>query len=141
MAGSIPNRRIFTQDVLDADGAIDPERLLYVMNTFMESVFVLFEQGIELGPHVNADIRVLEFQTPSDYVASNNFNDVDFSINIKGKRPVGVILGRIQDVDDLDKNFTDAVTITWREVKNQIRVSYITGLEDDKTYRILLLVI
>ena len=141
MASSIPNRRIFTQDVLDAEGAIDSERLLYVLNTFMESVFILFEQGIEFGAHIKSDIRVLTFQTPTDYIASNNFNEIDFSINIKGARPTGVILGRIQDVDNLSKNFTDAVTITWREVTDQVKISFITGLEDDRTYRILLLVI
>lgn len=141
MAGTIPNRRIFTQDVLDADGNIDAERLLYVTNTFMESVFILFEQGIEIGPHLNAEIRTLSFQTPADYVATDNFNVIDFSINIKGKRPQGVLLSKIVDVDNLTKNYTSPVTLTWYEVKDQIRISFITGLEDNRTYNVTILVI
>ena len=141
MSGSIPNRRIFIQDVIDGDGVIDAERLLFVTNTFMEAVYILFDQNIEHGDHINDEIIELTFNTAVDYVLNDTFAEIVFPINIKGKRVQGVILARIQDVDDINKIFTTPITLTWGEKDDKLKITFITGLEDNKSYAINVLVI
>jgi hypothetical protein len=139
---AIPNRRIYTQDVLDENGNIDPELLLYVLNTFMEAVYVLFDGNIEFGTNISAQIRDLSFNTPTDYTGSpSGWNNIDFGINIKGRRPSGVFLGRIREADNINAVFTDPVTISWQETTEGVRINYITGLKDDTSYIITVVVI
>ncbi len=141
MAAFIPNRRIYTQDVIDADGAIDTERLLYVLNLFMESVYNGFDKSIDFGLNINADIKTLLFNTTTNYTATNEFSEIVFPINKRGEAVEGIIVANIVDVNNLTKVFTSPVTLSWVEDKEKLKITYITGLEDKKSYSITVLVI
>ncbi len=141
MAAFIPARRIYTQDVIDDEGNIDSERLLYVLNLFMEAVYNGFNRNLDFGLNINADIKTLFFNTSTSYTATQDFTPIVFPINKVGERVEGIMIANIVDTKDLTKIYTTPVTLTWVEDKEKLKITYITGLEDKKSYKITVLVI
>lgn len=141
MSFNLPSRRIYTPDVINDEGAIDPERLLYVINLFLEATFEMADKGMNLGDHVNGDIVTLNFNTGNGYSGLNTFSPILFNSNLKGKRPEAVLLGRIVDTEDQNKIFFSPVSISWVETIEQIKINYISGLEDNKSYRVTVVVL
>ncbi len=140
MAGSIQNRRIFVEDVIDKEGAIDAEKLLYVTNVFMEAVYGLFDANIEVREHLNADIIKLSFTTAGDYSTVQTFAPVSFKQTLK-KRPDGLVIINMINNTNRSKLFQSAVTLDWSEDKDTIKINYVTGLDDNTAYTLTILVL
>ncbi|MDB4786320.1 hypothetical protein OAG36_01150 [bacterium] len=134
MASQLPQiRRIYTQDVIDGEGNIDPERLLYTLNLFMESTYSLLDKGLNYDVNIISQTIELEFKTPSTYIASKTFSPVQFLININ-KKPEGVELLQIQKKGTVNDPITEPVHLSWCQKEESICISYISGLADNTSY-------
>lgn len=133
-------RRIYIQDVIDAEGNVDGERLLYPMNTFMESTYSLLDGGLRFGDNIAGQIRELTFTTASTYTASNTFTPLTFLTTIN-KRPEGVLLMQLQEADNPSAIITSPVYIHWREITNKISIDFVTGLSDSTSYKLRVMVV
>lgn len=142
MAAIPPIRTIYTQDIIDDDGNVEGEKLLYPLNLFMEASYNIFDKGITFSENIVSQINNLTFTTASSYVASDTFIPITYLINMN-KRPEGVILLQTQVAEDINTVIVNPVTIDWREATDGLSVSigFITGLADSTKYNIRLLTI
>ena len=140
MATRLPIRRIYFQDIIDEEGNVNAEKLLYPVNTFMESTYEALNGQLEFGINIKSQIKTLTFTTEADYVASSNFIPLTF-INTLSSVVQGVVLLRIYKTDDASSIITNAVGIHWEPKQNDVKLAFVTGLADSTKYTIKLLVI
>lgn len=142
MANIPPIRTIYTQDIIDNEGKVDGEKLLYPLNLFMESSYSLFDKGITFGDNIVSQINTINFTTASTYTASNTFTPVTYLINMS-KRPEGVMILQTQVAEDINTVTTNPVSIDWSEATDglSISINFVTGLANSTQYNIRLLTI
>ena len=140
MSSIPPVRRIQMQDVMLDDGTIDTERLLYSVNQFLESAYEIFDGGTDFVQNIASQIQVLEFVTAATYTASKTFAEQTFLINMK-RAPHGVLVLQIYDKNDINTPITEAVSLSWRVIKESISIDFVTGLKDSTTYILRIMVI
>jgi len=135
-----PIRKIYTQDVVDGDGNVDGDRLLYPLNLFMESTYTLFDGDIQFGENIASQMNVITFTTESDYTSADNFIPVSYLKSMR-KRPEGVVVLQTQVESNINTVITNPVTVHWNETTTGINISFVTGLDDSTAYSIRLLTI
>jgi len=140
MASKVPIRRIYFQDVIDEEGNVNAEKLLYPVNTFMESVYQLFEGNIEFGVNIKSQTKTLTFTTESDYTSAQNFVPIKF-INSLNTVVTGVTMLRIFKTQDIEAVITSAVSIQWSPKQNDVSLNYVSGLADSTQYTIVLFIL
>lgn len=142
MAAIPPIRTIYTQDIIDSDGNVEGEKLLYPLNLFMESSYTLFDKGLTFSENIVSQSNTITFTTASTYTASNTFVPITYLIKMS-KRPEGVILLQTQVADNINTIITNPVTIDWREAADGLSISigFITGLANSTKYNVSLLTI
>ena len=110
------------------------EKVLYLINRFVETVYQLFNKNLTFADNFNAQI----FKTR----ITQNDIDVGYKIKttVKGT-PAGVIKLRIVKVTGSHEAITDAVDIDWEWNDNFIVIKNITGIDSSSSYDISLLII
>ena len=140
MANTPPIRRIYTQDVINSDGTIDAERLLYPMNQFLEATSSILDGRIEFDENIATQIKKLSFTTSSTYLSAGTFTAIPFTLSISNK-PRGVLLLDVSKKDDATAIIKDPVSIQWSQSNDKININFITGLDDSTSYNITVMVV
>ncbi len=127
-------RRIYTEDVINSDGTINSERLLYSINLFIENTYNILDRGITYDNNIDSQTAELTFKTSSLYTSAKQFNKVTFLIAMGGK-PIGCEILNIVDVSTNHQIITDPVSLAWSVNKQSIVIDFVAGLKDSTSYK------
>lgn len=132
-------KRILKEDIKDAPSWID--KIITPLNVFMEVVWNALNKNLTFEDNFVSLTKEVEFTTLSTYSSGliSGFEPIKFKHNLKNK-PTGVLLTQILLTNDVYGVILNPVTINWIELNGEIIVNYITGLDNEKTYTIRLLV-
>ncbi len=140
MAIPVPIRKIYMADVIDNEGNVQAERLLYPLNLFLETTYNLLDGNLEFGENVKSQISELEFKTSSTYESAGTFTPIVFKNNINSKVN-GLIMLNIYKSDNINEIIIDPVTLQWQAVKREIKITFVTGLKSNTRYKIKIMVV
>lgn len=132
-------RKILKEDLKEAPDWV--ERMLYPLNTFMETVFYALKNDITFSENIRSAIKTFSFTTKSTYGTapkSDNWIPIKFANPLK-VTPTGVLLMRLKADDG--SIITDPITIHWDFTAGELTIGYVTGLAASKKYSLTLLVI
>ena len=132
---SLPKvKRILREDLKDAPSWID--KLIYILNLFMDSVYSALNKNLTFGDNIRAQIKT--FQITAGTTADLNI----FSFQTSITNPAGVILMNIVDTQGNYTVITSATSIpSWHYISGKLYIDSITGLTDTHVYNITVLVI
>lgn len=131
-------RRISREDLKDAPSWI--ERLLYPINLVFDALYIALNKGLTFQENINSTIRELDFTTESTYISSKAWVPIRFTHGLR-TRPYAVLLCQIFENEGVTTPITEPVYVDWIEINGQIVINFITGLTNDKTYKIRVLVL
>lgn len=124
-------RRLNREDFQDAPSWVDP--MLNSINIFMDSVYNLFNRHVSLVDNLNSQFITLKVSTKSD----GTINPIKQRVSIRGK-VTGLVVVRVvsEDVANITTPF-----INWIQNGDVLEISKIAGLNNNKDYKIIILVI
>lgn len=122
---------------------VDP--FIYVFNLFLEQVTRAFSKGLTFEENILSETKLIRFTTGSTYTA-NDFTVQKIKWNNTTTKPTGVIVlsAILVAVAGVAVNYTPlytAVFCDWLYVNGQVEIRYISGLANDSTYEVRLLVV
>jgi hypothetical protein len=126
---SLPeSKTLVREDFPEQAGWID--KLLRPLNAFITSTASTFQAALLHGQNVQ-----LEERTFATAPAVADAFPLRFAIKMR-TRPRSLVVGRIENLTD-GGTFSDAVFASWELTRDEVRVTHLTGLSDDKKYRVL----
>lgn len=139
----LPNqKRIMREDLQDAPSWID--RLLFPLNSFMESVYYALNKNITFNENIACQIREITFTTPSTYGVGSpvgvDFDEIRFSNQLRTV-PQGVIIMQLNITNSVDTPLYTAQSLHWYHDDGIIYIPYISGLSASTDYTLRVLVI
>lgn len=139
----LPNqRRILREDLKDAPTWVD--KLLFPINSFMESVYYALNRNITFNENIACQLRRVSFTTTSSYNSSpqsaDNFPLIQFATSLRTV-PMGVIPLQLFVNGDVETPLLAPYNISWYHNNGTLFITYISGLDDSTTYTLQLLVI
>ena len=124
-------RRLNREDFQDAPSWIDP--MLNTLNAFMDSVYNIFNRNVSLIDNLNMQIITLSVSTKSD----GSINPIEQKLAIRGKVNGVVVLKVIsEDIANITTPF-----LNWTQSSDILEISNIASLNNNKDYKIIILVI
>jgi hypothetical protein len=126
---SLPeSKTLVREDFPEQAGWID--KLLRPLNAFITSTASTFQGALLHGQNVQLEERTFA-TTPAVVDAF----PMRFALKMRA-RPRSLVVGRIENLTD-GGTFSDAVFASWELTRDEVRVTHLTGLSDDKKYRVL----
>jgi len=114
------------------DGVLSP------LNQFMEEIYSALNKNITIPENVKAQIKVLNFRTPSNYTSAKGFNEITY-LNTLNKKTEILLVGGITKLSEPNKKF-DAVFPSWYDNNNgTLSIRYISGLENSTEYDVTMI--
>lgn len=114
------------------DGLIGP------INSFFETIYYAFNKNLTFEDNFIAQIVELTFTTPATYVPDQDFPDLTFRRTFFSKAQ-GLLIMSITQVESNYTPITNATSLQWEDMNGTIKIYYVAGLADSKTYKIRLL--
>lgn len=133
----VPSVRRITIDAIG--GAIPTwfsEGVLYILNLLIDSQVTSLDKGLTVAENMNAQVKELTFTTSSTYTGGD-WTTIKFKHSLFGKAS-GVSIAQIWVKDDRSLVIKSATTLDWTEENGQIKVRYISGLNNSLTYTVRL---
>ena len=128
-------RRLTVEDFPDQKEWIG--KLLQPLNQFMDEVAAGLNKNLEFGANIQAQIKVLEFQTRA--VVADTF-PLYFKYTLP-KRPEGCFVAKAEENDAAPATLATAVWADWEVTQdNQIKIKNLTGLAVSQKYKVTLFV-
>ncbi len=132
-------RRLTNDDIPDLSKAEGKDRLFSTLNFFMEQVTNILTAKLTIGDNVTGQVLTAKFTTPTTYEVSSDFTPFQLAVKTQ---PLAVIVGKIVKTNEQTLVLKSAVTVDWTQVTStQLRVNFVTGLEDNTNYTITLVVL
>lgn len=131
-------RTIFRENIPESPAWVI--KILQPLNLLIESIVNAFSNQLTFSENIAAQIRFIEFTTLSTYTSADDFTTISFT-NTLGGRALGVLIMNAAVDDDDFIPITKAVSLSWREVEGIIRIEHIAGLEDDTSYKFIVIVV
>lgn len=138
MAKLPSQKRISREDLSEADSWI--VRLLNPLNSFMESIYYALNRNLTFKDNIQSRVYEFSFSTASDYTSNNTFSEINVSKGFKEKAN-GVLILQIYEKDKQYDPITESISIDWIEINQNIRIKFISGLDDSKNYVCRILII
>lgn len=138
MAALPPIKQVRMEDILKSDGSPDMEKLVAVLNQFMGAVHNAFNRQLTFDQNFRAQIKVLPVQTGPTVDGSFPITfALDGITHFRG----AVVLS----VRDMGSDSTSLTTGASAQViptgRGQAEVRYISGLDANSRYQVVLLLI
>ena len=127
-------KKILREDIKEAPAWID--KLIYVLNKFMEEVYGALNKNITFTENIASDIRSISFLTKSTYPIF----DIQKIANPLSTIPMGVILLKAQNVSD-NQSIKSPLGIDWDFNEGNVRILHISGLEASMKYKLSFLIL
>lgn len=119
------------EDFPDQKGWI--EKLVYSINSFLDTVVLAFNRGLTFSDNFNASVKTLEI--------IGGIVPVDILHGLRNA-PIGVQIFQVYEKADIIVTIGTAVTLEWYNVDaTQVRIKNITGLTSGTKYIIKILII
>lgn len=128
-------KKILREDVKDAPPWID--KLLYVLNRFMEEVYGALNKDLTFVDNIAASTKALTFTTKSTYPLEFDIQKIS---NPLKTNPQGVILMRQQNLTN-NLPIKSSIGIDWDIIEGNIRILHVSGLTASTKYQLSLLII
>ena len=134
--------RILKEDLKEAPSWID--KLLYPINTFIESVYNALNKNITFTDNIACQIKQISFTTQAAYTdgGSANWTDISFPNTLRNKAQGALFLDiREDNTIFIPATSNSSLSLSWIELEGRIIVKYITGLKNSTKYNITLLIL
>ncbi len=140
MAALPPLQSIIAEHVTNADGTLDPQRLLFVLNQFMGAVYSALNRGIALGANILAEVKELPLFTTAATVEATFPMYLTMSAGMP-PNPKGVWVAYAKNRTNTSTLFYSPPTVDWEPVGDgRIRIKYLSGLDASTKYQVGLFV-
>jgi len=129
--------RILVEDL----GSEVPEsvrKLLSPINTFFESTYSALNNDLTFRENIRSLYKDFVITTSSTYISSNDFQKITFKNPLKSNLDT-VLIAQIREDND---NFIPVyfpTSVSWNEYNKTVTIHFISGLENNKAYRVKLL--
>lgn len=123
-------RRLNREDFQDAPQWLDP--MLNTINSFMDSVYNIFNHNVSLTENLNIQISTINVETDSN----GDITPLKIKSTIRGRVNGIVVLKLVSESPTSTAPFIDYV-----QSENIITISNIAGLSTSTKYKIIILVI
>lgn len=122
-------RRLNREDFQDAPQWLDP--MLNTLNSFMDSVYNIFNRNVSLTDNLNIQLTAISVETDG----SGNITPVKIKTTVRGRVNGIVVIRAVSDSGNSQAPFVDYV-----QSENIITISKIAGLNLSTKYKIIMLV-
>ncbi len=113
------------------------DRVIYILNRFLESVVQLFTKNITFKDNIDSQIYTDKISTPALTAGYK------IKVTMRGT-PIGMIIAKIVKEGDLYTAFTDAPFPLWEyqvnESQREIVLHNILGIDNTSDYNVTLLI-
>lgn len=123
-------RRLNREDFQDAPTWLDP--MLNTINSFMDSVYNIFNRNVSLTNNLNLQIYNLSVETDGN----GDISQVKVKTTVRGRVNGVLVIRTISNGSTSQAPFVDYV-----QVDNIITISKIAGLNPSTKYKIILLIV
>ena len=130
--------RILKEDIKEAPNWID--KVIYPINLFCETIYSALNKNITFQDNIASQIKEVTFKTASTYVSNSDFEVVNFLNSLK-TRAMGCQILQITEVTGNYIPIKEPVSLDWTEVNGSINIHFVSGLKDNTTYNLRILVI
>lgn len=137
MANLPSQKRILEQD-LGSDVPSWTRKLLSPLNSFFESLYSAFNKDITFNENIRSEYREFIVNTSANYTISNEFQVIKFKNNLKEKVDTIIISQIAEDKPNFIPIYKP-VTLSWNEYNKEITIHFVAGLEDNKSYKMKIL--
>ena len=122
-------RRLNREDFQDAPQWLDP--MLNTLNSFMDSVYNIFNRNVSLTDNLNIQLTTISVETD----ANGDITPVKIKTSVRGRVNGIVVIRAVSDSGNSQAPFVDYV-----QSENIITISKIAGLNLSTKYKIIMLV-
>lgn len=122
-------RRLNREDFQDAPQWLDP--MLNTLNSFMDSVYNIFNRNVSLTDNLNIQLTTISVETDG----SGNITPVKIKTTVRGRVNGIVVIRAVSDSGNSQAPFVDYI-----QSENIITISKIAGLNLSTKYKIIMLV-
>ena len=122
-------RRLNREDFQDAPQWLDP--MLNTLNSFMDSVYNIFNRNVSLTDNLNIQLTTISVETDG----SGNITPVKIKTSVRGRVNGIVVIRAVSNSGNSPAPFVDYV-----QSENIITISKIAGLNLNTKYKIIMLV-
>lgn len=122
-------RRLNREDFQDAPQWLDP--MLNTLNSFMDSVYNIFNRNVSLTDNLNIQLTTISVETDG----SGNISPVKIKTTVRGRVNGIVVIRAVSDSGNSQAPFVDYI-----QSENIITISKIAGLNLSTKYKIIMLV-
>ena len=123
-------RRLNREDFQDAPQWLDP--MLNTLNSFMDSVYNIFNRNVSLTDNLNIQLTSISVETD----ANGDITPVKIKTTVRGRANGIVVIRAVSNSGNSQAPFVDYV-----QSENIITISKIAGLNLSTKYKIIMLVI
>ena len=128
--------KIVKESIKDAPGWVDG--LIGPINSFFETIYYAFNKNLTFEDNFVAQIVELTFTTGGTYFSGDVFPEVSFKRTIFN-RAQGLMIMSIIQVENNYTPITGGTSLQWEDMNGNIKIYYVSGLADSKTYKMRLL--
>ncbi len=129
--------RILVED-LGADVPESVRKLLSPINTFFESTYSALNKDLTFNENIRSIYKEFVITTPSTYTSSNDFQKITFKNPLKTNLDT-ILISQIAEDNDNFIPVYKANSVSWKEYNKTVTIYHISGLENDKAYKVKLL--
>lgn len=122
-------RRLNREDFQDAPQWLDP--MLNTLNSFMDSVYNIFNRNVSLTDNLNIQLTTISVETDG----SGNITPVKIKTTVRDRVNGIVVIRAVSDSGNSQAPFVDYI-----QSENIITISKIAGLNLSTKYKIIMLV-
>lgn len=123
-------RRLNREDFPDAPGWLDP--MLNTINSFMDSVYNIFNRNVSLSDNLNFQLLTLNVETD----VNGDIQPIKVKTSVRGRVNGLIVIRAISDSGNSQAPFVDYI-----QSDNIITISKIAGLNISTKYKIIMLAV
>jgi len=132
----LPNvQKILRQDVADAPDWI--VKVIEPFNQFFQDIYIGLSKDITFSENIASRIVEVSFLTLSTYPV---FTPINLPHQLR-TIPEGVMIMRIFEKTANNTPITNAVSLDWQHLSENVRINHVAGLAASKAYTMKLLII
>lgn len=128
-------KRISKEDIKDAPSWFDP--FLTQINTFFSAVYDALNGQVTFVDNITAQVKDLTFTTLATY-SSDDWQSFSFKSSLRKKATGLLILDLTQEAESYTP-VKQAVSLDWTELNGNIVIGFVSGLENETTYHLRVL--
>jgi hypothetical protein len=114
------------------------DQLLSPLSSFMEAIYSAFNKQITFTENIACKFQESTFTTSSAY-STGTFDPIIFPSGLRGRANGVIALSATDQTNKLV--IKKAVSLAWEDLSGDIKINYITGLENSTKYFVRMLVI